>query len=126
MTDFLDADDIVNLNRKVLGGTAALRDRGLLESAAARPKASAFGEDAYPTITEKAAALLHSLALNHAFVDGNKRTATLAMMTFLELNQVRVNWDREEAIEFIIAVAEGKHDVPAIAAWLEANTEPMP
>jgi death-on-curing protein len=126
MTEFLEPDDIVNFNRKVLGGTAALRDRGLLESAVERPKASAFGEDAYPTLAEKAAALLHSLARNHPFVDGNKRSATLAMLTFLELNSVRVKWNREEAIEFIIAVAEGKHDVPAIAAWLEANTEPMP
>lgn len=126
MTDYLEADEIIKLNAKVLGGTAALRDRGLLESAAGRPRASAFGEDAYPTLPEKAAALLHSLARNHPFVDGNKRTATLAMMSFLELNQVRPKWDREEALEFIVEVAEGKHDVPAIARWLEVNTEPIP
>jgi death-on-curing protein len=125
VTDYLEADEIIGINRKVLGGSAALRDRGLLESAAARPQASAFGEDAYPTLAEKAAALLHSLARNHPFVDGNKRTATLATIAFLELNQIRVKWNREEALEFIVAVAEGKHDVPAIARWLEANTEPI-
>lgn len=123
MTEYLEPDEIINLNAKVLGGTAALRDRNLLESAAARPDASVFGEDAYPTIAEKAAALLHSLARNHPFVDGNKRTATLAMMTFLELNNVRIKWVREEALAFIVEVAEGKHDVPAIAAWLDAHTE---
>lgn len=125
MTEYLEPDEIINLNAKVLGGTAALRDRNLLESAAARPDASVFGEDAYPTIAEKAAALLHSLARNHPFVDGNKRTATLAMMTFLELNNVRIKWVREEALAFIVEVAEGKHDVPAIAAWLDARTEPI-
>jgi death-on-curing protein len=64
--------------------------------------------------------------LNHPFVDGNKRTATLAMLTFLELNGVRPTWKREVAIEFIVEVAVGKHDVPTIAQWLEANTEPIP
>jgi death on curing protein len=126
MTDYLEADEIANINGKVLGGSFALRDRGLLESAAARPQASAFGEDAYPALAEKAAALLHSLTLNHPFVDGNKRTATLAMLTFLELNGVRSTWNREDAIEMIVEVAEGKHDVPSIARWLEANIEPIP
>jgi death-on-curing protein len=88
MTEYLEADEIASINGKVLGGNIALRDRGLLESAVMRPQASAFGEDAYPTLAEKGAALLHSLALNHPFVDGNKRTATLAMLTFLELNGV--------------------------------------
>lgn len=121
---YLSFEDLIDINAEILGGSSALRDAGLLESAAARPMASAFGEDAYPTLLEKAAALLHSLVLNHPFVDGNKRTATIALITFLAENNLKVTWDRAEALEFIIAVAEGKHDVSAIAAWLAANTAP--
>ncbi len=123
---YLTVDDALDINAEILGGTAALRELGLLESALARPQASAFGQDAYPTIHEKAGALLHSLVLNHPFVDGNKRTATIATTIFLEVNGLRVTWEPAEALEFIIAVAEGKHGVPAIAAWLAVNTEPIP
>jgi death-on-curing protein len=104
---------------------ALIHDRNMLESAAARPLMSVFGEDAYPTVTEKAAALMHALVLNHPFVDGNKRTATLTTLAFLRLNAVRVAWDAAQALEFIVAIAEGKHDVPEIAVWLAANSAPL-
>jgi death-on-curing protein len=77
MTRYIDVQVVLRINGKILGGEPALRDHHVLESAAARPMASAFGEDAYPTLLEKAAALFHSLVLNHPFVDGNKRTAVV-------------------------------------------------
>lgn len=122
---FVTAAEVLQINGKILGGQPALRERGLLESAVARPQMSVFGQDAYPTLVEKAAALLHSLVLNHPFVDGNKRTATLAMILFLNWNGRIETWTEDAAFEFIIAVAEGKHDVPAIAAWLTTHTAPL-
>jgi len=83
---YLTVEEVLEINAEVMGGKHTLRDRGLLESAVARPQASAFGVDAYPDLASKAAALLHSLILNHAFVDGNKRTAVLSTedaVTFL-------------------------------------------
>jgi death-on-curing protein len=83
---YLTVEEVLEINAEVIGGGHALRDLGLLESAVARPQASAFGADAYPDLASKAAALLHSLVLNHAFVDGNKRTAVLSTLVFLDLN----------------------------------------
>ena len=81
---YLDLDDVLVLAR--LAELGPVRDVGLLGSAVARPQQSAFGEDAYPTLWEKAAALLHSVANNHALIDGNKRLAWIATATFLDLN----------------------------------------
>ncbi|HLA45582.1 MAG TPA: type II toxin-antitoxin system death-on-curing family toxin, partial [Aggregatilineales bacterium] len=86
---------------------------------------SAFGSDAYPSIFEKAAALLDSLSRNHPFVDGNKRTATAALILFLDENGYRVTWKPEEALEFILAVAQGQRDIVTIAAWLKENSSPL-
>ncbi|MBN1812662.1 MAG: Fic family protein [Anaerolineae bacterium] len=83
---YLTVEEVLEINAEVMGGGHALRDLGLLESAVARPQASAFGVDAYPDLATKAAALLHSLVLNHAFVDGNKRTAVLSTLVFLFLH----------------------------------------
>lgn len=102
----------------ILGDRAGVRDMTMLESAVARPQASAFGSDAYPTITDKAAALLHSLILNHPFIDGNKRTGIISMIEFLSRNGYSVAWEKEAALEFIIEVAEGKHDADSISKWL--------
>src|SRR5271155_460945 len=82
--EYLSLDDLLSMVRHL--GVGPVRDVGLLDSAAARPRASAFGEDAYETIDLKAAALLHSVARNHALVDGNKRLAWLAAVVFLDLN----------------------------------------
>jgi len=81
MNQYLTTDEIQSFNSHFVG-EGKLRDFGALEAAVLRPQSSAFGEDAYPTIHEKAAALLHSLARNHPFVDGNKRTALAATTTF--------------------------------------------
>ena len=79
---FLDLEDLLHIARRTLGIEPVVRDHGLPESALARPQASAFGADAYPSIEEKAAALLHSLARNHALADGNKRLALAATIAF--------------------------------------------
>jgi death-on-curing protein len=100
---------------------------GLLESALARPQASAFGEDAYPTLDEKAGALLHSLARNHALVDGNKRLALAGLLVFYGMNGRRLTLTNDEAYDVVIDVASGQlDDVPAIAERLAAATEPRP
>ena len=122
---YLTVEDIIEINEEILGGAPALRDLGMLESAVMRPQASAFGEDAYPTLMEKAGALMHSLVLNHPFVDGNKRTATIALVDFLEINGFRVIWQPPEALEFITEIAQSKHNVAEIATWLNTNTKPL-
>jgi death-on-curing protein len=97
-----------------------VRDFGLLEAAAARPAASAFGTDAYPDLQVKAAALLHSLVRNHALVDGNKRLAWAACLVFLGLNGQRVRGATEdERVEFVVSVASGDlHELEKIADCL--------
>lgn len=99
-----------------------VRDWGLLESALARPQTTVFGEDAYPTLWDKTAALMHSLARNHALVDGNKRVGSTVAVLLLHKNAVTVAFDEDEAYDLVIAVAEGRLDVPDIAAALERWT----
>ncbi|MFC8535507.1 type II toxin-antitoxin system death-on-curing family toxin [Streptomyces sp. NPDC057249] len=93
-----------------------LRDAGLLESAAHRPSASMFGQEAYPDVLDKAAALLQSLAVNHPFFDGNKRTAWLSCVTFLAMNGVDLRPDIDAAERLVIAVATGEADEVAVIA----------
>lgn len=87
-----------------------VRDAGLLESAAHRPSAAMFGEEAYPDVVDKAAALLQSLAINHPLFDGNKRTAWLSCVTFLAMNGVDLHPDIDAAERLVIAVATGEAD----------------
>jgi death on curing protein len=116
---FLELEDLLHVARRTLGGEPVIRDHGLLESALARPKASAFGADAYPTLAEKAGALLHSLARNHALVDGDKRLALAATIAFVGLNGRRLTFSNDQAYDFVIAVATGALDeVSAIAEKL--------
>jgi death on curing protein len=117
VTEFLDLKHILTANKAVTGD-GGVRDIGSVESACFRPQASAFGEDAYPTIWEKAAALMQSLACNHGFVDGNKRTAWTATMAFLTLNGHPLDpaHDRDDAVALVLAVATGEaRDVRVIA-----------
>ena len=106
----------------VLGRRPDVRDRHLLHRAAARPMLVLFGEEVFPTLLDKAAALLHALAAHHLFYDGNKRTATAAAARFLEMNGWRPTWDDDSIYAFVLDVAQNKLDVPAIAAWLAAHT----
>ena len=118
--EFLDLDDIVELARRVLGDPPPVRDVGLLASAAARPQATAGGEDAYPTVWLKAAALLQSIVNNHALVDGNKRLGWLSTATFLELNDASVaGASNDHVYELVMDVAATSIDVETIAQRLE-------
>jgi death-on-curing protein len=114
-TEYLDLGDLLLIARDAVGGEVVVRDFGLLESALARPQTSVFGADAYPDLLTKAAALLHSLARNHALVDGNKRLAWLATYVFLDINGHRVTASNDEVVELVVAVAAGElDDVPEI------------
>ena len=122
---YLDLDALLHIVTRTLGAEPEVRDHGLLGSALARPQASAFGKDAYAGIHEKAAALLHSLARNHALVDGNKRLALAATLAFYGMNGMRLTFTNDEAYDFVISVATGQLDeVAGIAAQLEAHSIP--
>jgi death-on-curing protein len=121
---FLDLEELLHVATVTLGVEPEVRDVGLLQSALARPQASAFGEDAYPTIHQKTAALLHPLARDHALVDGNERLALAATVAFYGVNGVRLTLTNDEAYELVVVVASGRpEDVPTIAAVLETHTE---
>ena len=117
--EFLDLDDVVDLAIALLGGPAPIRDIGLLGSAVARPQTTAFGEDAYPDIWTKAAALLQSIVKNHALVDGNKRLGWLATAVFLEINGIEISRaSNDDVYNLVIDVAAGQPTVDTIAERL--------
>jgi len=118
MTEYLDVDDLLDIAREAVGGHVAVGDYGLLESALARPRASVFGQDAYPELHLKAAALLHSVARNHALVDGNKRLAWTACRTFLAVNGQWISAPEDDRVDFVIRVATGELDLDEIAEQL--------
>lgn len=119
MTRYLSLEQLLDLARLATGGVPGVRDVGLLESAVHRPQATLFGEDAYPDILTKAAALLHSLASNHGLVDGNKRLAWTATDVFCRHNDVTLLPSEDEAYDLVVAVASGKlTDVGDIARVL--------
>lgn len=124
MTTYVTADGVLMINEHFVGRDQ-LRDFGLLDSAVSRPQASAFGADAYPSIHEKAAALLHALARNHPFVDGNKRTAWASTDVFYQLNGYEVVADQGEVVAVVVDAAEGQIDVPAIARVLMKWARPL-
>jgi death on curing protein len=119
--EYLDIEDLVELARRLLGDPPPIRDLGLLNSAAARPQATAFGQDAYTDIVTKAAALLQSIVINHALVDGNKRLGWLATAVFLELNDVPVadRLSNDDVFELVMWVASEAPDLANMALRLE-------
>lgn len=124
MIRYLTVEDVFEIGEVAFGRPVTARDVGLLDSACQRPAASAFGADAYPTLLEKAAALLHSLTANHALIDGNKRTAWLSTVVFLRDNGARVvvtdDYDGPAA-RLVIAIADGTlREVSEIAQRLSA------
>ena len=122
---YLTLAELLHVAERTLGSEAAVRDHGLLQSALARPQASAFGGDAYPSLEEKAAALLHSLARNHALVDGNKRLALAATIAFLGINGMRLTLTNDEAYELVMAVAGGRLDeIPELADQIRDGSRP--
>jgi death on curing protein len=121
---YLTLPELLHIAERALGAEPQVRDYGLLDSAAARPQATAFGGDAYPDLDAKAAALLHSLARNHALVDGNKRLALAAVIAFYGVNGRRLTLTNDEAYDLVIEVAAGQLDsVDGIAARLRTATE---
>lgn len=108
----------------VLGPRPPLRDRRLLRQAALRPMLVVFGEEVFPTLMEKAAALLEAVAAYHPLYDGNKRLATLATARFLTDNGLHPIWGEDEMVRFVLDVARKELDVAQIAVWLAANTQP--
>ena len=120
---WLEAADLIAMHREVVaefGGPAGLRDKALVESAAARPKNLA----AYGPVTafDLAAAYAYGLARNHPFIDGNKRISLLAAFTFLELNGWQVQAEEPAAVLVFVDLAAGKIDEKQLARWLEANS----
>jgi death on curing protein len=107
---YLTLPELLHVAERALGARPQVRDIGLLESALARPQATAFGSDAYPDLDAKAAALLHSLARNHALVDGNKRLSLAGVIAFYGVNGRRLTLTNDEAYELVMAVADGTLD----------------
>jgi death on curing protein len=122
---YLTADDVLRINERFVGSDQ-LRDFGLVDGAVMRPQMSAFGEDAFPTIHEKAAALLHGLARNHPFVNGNKRTAWTAMAMFYMVNGYNLPVETIDVISLTTDVSEGQIGVQDIAAMLKDWAQPFP
>lgn len=122
---YLTLPELLHVAERTLGPEVLVRDHGLLESALARAQATAFGADAYQGLEEKAGALLHSLARNHALVDGNKRLALAGTIAFLGLNGYRLTFTNDEAYTLVIEVASGElDDVPDIADRITAGIAP--
>ena len=122
MTEFLDRDDVLTAGALAVGHVLEVGDYGLLDAAVARPRATTFGLDAYPDLYTKAAALLQSLARNHALIDGNKRTAWAAAWTFLHINGIALSdgFDVDAAEDFMNEVAQsGDLSVDHIADQLQ-------
>ncbi len=126
---YLNLEELLELHRMVLrqsGGTPGLRDSNVLESALAQPRMTFGGEDLYPSLIEKAAALGFSLVMNHPFVDGNKRIGHAAMETFLVLNGYEIQASVDDQEEVILRLAAGELDRPTFTAWLRERLRPLP
>lgn len=121
---YLTLEQVIFLHDKILlksGGLEGIRDFGLLYSAIERPKASFVSKDLYASIFEKAAALVHSLVLNHPFVDGNKRTALASMIRFLRTNRKRLKATFKELIQLSLNIENKEMDIKDIASWLKIH-----
>ena len=122
---YLSVEQVLELHRlqsKQFGGSTGLRDRGALEAAVARPAMTFGGEDLYPDMEAKAAALMHSLVQNHAFVDGNKRTGAASAELFLALNGVELAANDQELVDVTLGVARGEVGAEALAIWLRQRS----
>jgi death on curing protein len=121
---YLTLRELLLVGKWATGEEVVIRDVGLLESALARPPASAFGKDAYSSVEEKAASLSHSLSRSHALIDGNERLSLAATIAFLGLNGRRLTLSNGQAYELIMSVATGDvDDIATIAALIRDQTE---
>ena len=124
MVEYLDVEDLIDLATRLmggaLGGAPLIRDAGLLGSAAARPRTMVLGEDAYPDLWTKAAALLQSIVKSHPLVDGNKRLGWLATATFLELNGIPASAaSNDDVCVLVMDLAAGDQGIEQIAIRLQ-------
>lgn len=125
---YLTTDEVILIHERILekfGGAGGLRDWKLLDSAVQRPKVTFEGKELYPNLFAKAAALGHSLVLNHPFVDGNKRTAWEAMKRFLGENGVRLKARAEEIVELMLRIEDKSLGVEQIAEWLKGHSHKL-
>jgi len=121
---YLTGEQVLFLHARLIeetGGSHGIRDVGLLQSAVARPQATFEGEELYPGVFSKAAALMHSLINNHPFVDGNKRTGTAAAVLLLRANGWSFEASNTELEEFTLRVVREELDVPEVAGWLRRH-----
>jgi death-on-curing protein len=121
---YLTAGEVLHLYQNVMqqsGGGPGIRDLGALESAIAQPRMTFGGEELYPTIVEKAAALAYSLIQNHPFIDGNKRTGHAAAETFLTLNGWEIAAPIDEQVEVVLGVAAGSVSREELTKWLREH-----
>lgn len=122
----LTIEQVLYLHERIVdraGGKQGIRDFTLLHSALERCKATYAGEDLYPTVLDKAAALLHSLTMNHAFLDANKRTAYETMKRFLYTNGIEMNVIQDEIVRFCISVDNDGLILSQIVDWLKEHTQ---
>lgn len=125
MIRYLTLIEILELHRRILeqsGGASGIRDMGSLESALSQPRMTFGGEDLYPSVLEKAAALGFSIIMNHPFVDGNKRTGHAATETFLVLNGLEINASVDEQEGMVLTIASGKLEREIFVEWLQQHT----
>ncbi len=123
---FLSISQVLDIHQDEInsfGGTSGVRDEGLLDSALAQPQASFGGELLHPTIHEQAAAYLYHLAMNHPFIDGNKRTAFAVMDTFITLNGYSLNLSQEQAYNLVIRVVQKEISKEELSAFLELHLQ---
>ena len=121
---FLSLTEVLKLHEKVLarsGGSSGVRDQGALESALAQPQMSFGGQELYPSLAEKAAALSFSLINNHPFVDGNKRIGHAAAEVFLMLNGFEISADVDEQESIVLAVAAGEMGRDEWTNWMREH-----
>lgn len=123
---YITVEEVIKLHESILkqtGGMNGLRDRGALESTIAQPQMTFAGDDLYPRLVDKAAALAFSLTINHPFVDGNKRTAHAAMEIFLVLNGYEIHASVDEQESVMLRLASGNLNREAFVNWLEKHLQ---
>lgn len=126
MTIYLTLEQIIIIHEDQIvryGGSSGLRDVSLLESAVFRPQSSFGGNDLYPTIFDKASVLMHSLILNHSFIDGNKRVGTASVLVFLELNGYQLRVTQKALVNTALGVESKKINTEKLAVWLKKYTK---
>ena len=124
---FLTVEEVIDFHAEMIdefGGAHGIRDLGLLISAIEMPKATMFGEFLHASSYDKAAAYLYHIVCNHPFKDGNKRTGTVVALTFLEVNNILLDYDERKLEELVIEIAKGVAEKPAVAQFFEKAHNP--